>query len=252
MSHPTIFNTPKIFVVNVGVNASHGTLRSPIFDDLTFKFIPIPERYKNYNLPTYKEICPQDTLKYIPEKYHKWKVHNDPEFSTFTYGDYLIKRDEHPNPRVANLKYARRGDWIFFFARLIKWLDGEFINDAGFYFIGYFEIEKILKDVTELPNNHLLNEIKDNAHIIRTTRGGIQPDGYWLFKGNENSKPFKRAVPFNRDFVQYIGMRDANGDAWDWSWGTELQIIGSYTRSCRMIENLDKINLFWHWVNNHA
>jgi hypothetical protein len=33
----------RVFIINVGVNASHGGLKSPIFEDGTFEFVPIPE-----------------------------------------------------------------------------------------------------------------------------------------------------------------------------------------------------------------
>ena len=43
----------KIYVVNVGTNASH-LFCSPIFEDGTFEFIPIPEAvsYTHLTLPT--------------------------------------------------------------------------------------------------------------------------------------------------------------------------------------------------------
>lgn len=251
-----IFNMPKIIIVNVGVNASHGTLMSPIFTDNTFKFIPIPEdKYPTHDLPTYKEIFPQ-YLRYIPQNFHNFRVHNDPEFSTYTYGDYPDR------PRVANLKHILKGDWLFFLARLVRWQDGRFTNDAGFYLIGYFEIKYVLKgaDVENIlrnssvsPQSYLpLDDIKNNAHIIRTVRGNIPQDSFWIFKGNGKSRLFKYAVPFVREFTDKV-MRDRNGNPWFWDkQKSPLQVIGSYTRSARIIQREDLVRCFWEWIDSHA
>ena len=125
----------KIFIVNVGVNTSHGNLKSPIFDDKTFIYVPIPEMseyQENDRLLSYFDIFTTKELQFIPKKYHQTKVHYDPEFITYTYGDYPAFK-----PRVANLKYAHEGDYIFFLARLVEWSDGSFTDKAGFYLIGY-------------------------------------------------------------------------------------------------------------------
>ncbi|MDI6807351.1 MAG: hypothetical protein QMD14_06155, partial [Candidatus Aenigmarchaeota archaeon] len=106
---------PRIFIINVGVNASHGKLKSPIFEDGSFVFVPIPER-RNPTctlLPTYRSLF-ANALEYIPESYYDVRVHSDPEFETFTYGDYPTKK-----PRAALLKCIEKGDFLFFLARLV-------------------------------------------------------------------------------------------------------------------------------------
>ena len=45
---------------------------------------------------------------------------------------------------------------------------------------------------------------------------------------------FHKAVPVNRRMAERV-FRDARGAPWDWEDRTELQEIGSYTRSCRMV-----------------
>jgi hypothetical protein len=100
----------RIFIINVGVNTRHGALKSPLFEDGSFEFIPIPEdkecKYCEL-LPRYCELKPysnHNLLEIIPKKYHNLRVHNDPEFDTFTYGDYPIHF-----PRAANLKKIKKG-----------------------------------------------------------------------------------------------------------------------------------------------
>jgi len=58
---------PRIFLINVGVNASHGSLRSPIFEDGSFIFVPIPEEGGNSTL-TYRELF-QGKLDFIPSRF---------------------------------------------------------------------------------------------------------------------------------------------------------------------------------------
>ena len=86
----------RIYLVNVGANASHGRLFSPLFHDGTFEFLPIPEgecdlgkprrvvRYRDlrsYNDPD------ADLLSFVPEGMWHSACHNDPDLKEFTYGD---------------------------------------------------------------------------------------------------------------------------------------------------------------------
>ena len=44
--------------------------------------------------------------------------------------------------------------------------DGSF-GKGGFYLIGYFEIEDILKNVESRPNDSVLRVFGKNAHVLR-------------------------------------------------------------------------------------
>ena len=242
-----------IFLINVGVNASHGGLKSPLFEDGSFEFIPIPEAKKGIHsypdcplLPRYidlKSPNQRDLLNFIPKKYWMLRVHNDPEFDTFTYGDYPTL-----SPRAANLKRANIGDFLFFFARLELWKDGKFTGKAGFYLIGFFEIERILKNVTKRPTHSQLEVFGNNAHIKRGLSDPKYWDGFWVFKGSKKSKLFKRAVPITREFINTVLTNSNKGNLIFPPNRTELQVIGSYTRAARVIEN-GKEPLFWEFIN---
>ena len=65
----------RIFLVNVGVNASHGALRSHIFSDGTFEFLPIPEERRLWS-PT------------LPA-YPKLEAYNDPDKTLADFGARL-------------------------------------------------------------------------------------------------------------------------------------------------------------------
>jgi hypothetical protein len=236
----------KIFIINVGVNASHGTLRSPIFDDGTFIFVPIPETREPECplLPLYREIIDP---KYIPQKFHERRVHNDPEFITFTYGDFPTI-----HPRAANLKYISEGDYLFFLASLVSYSKGHFTNKRGFYLIGFFEIEKILKNVTQKPTDEDLKLFGQNAHIKRGLWKPTAYAGSWIFKGSGNSKLFTYAIPFTREIAEKI-ISFSKGINWKWPQNrTDLQVIGSYFRSCRIIKDKSATKLFWGWVKRYG
>ena len=104
----------KLYVANVGVNKTHAGargLRSPVFPDRTFEFVPIKEesRFSQVNgIPSYGEL-PSWTgrtgslAEFLPERVRPYRAHADPEFETFTYGDIL-------SVRAANLAGVEPGD----------------------------------------------------------------------------------------------------------------------------------------------
>ena len=126
----------KIYVVNVGSNASHNFC-SPILADRTFEFIPIPE---DRQLPgshglEYQQLNsfydPQENLsKYMPETMATVTAHSDPEFDTFTYGDNC-----EVNPRAMSLRQVKRGDFLFFLSRMELCIGSQRTGNFGFYFI---------------------------------------------------------------------------------------------------------------------
>ena len=245
----------RIFLANVGANASH-RFSSPLFSDDTFEFIPIPEdqdlpephavRYrdlKSYNSPDL------DLRKYIPRRLWDWPTHNDPEFESFTYGDNC-----ETSPRAASLKSMESGDFLFFLARLTRWLGGKPTMNHGFYLVGYLEIAEVIRDVRSLPTEDVLRRFSANAHIRRGLSNPDLWDRFWMFRGSRDSRRFPKAIPVTREIASRI-FTTADGSPWRWDGGrSELQVIGSYTRSCRCVidptipGNAQRANLLWEWV----
>jgi hypothetical protein len=258
----------KLCIINVGVNASHNNLMSPIFNDGTFEFVPIPccsptecptelgkcsdciEQYSIF--PKYKNLNSYDKKfsEFIPSQLLEMRTHNDPEFDTFTYGDFPSR-----SPRASNLMKLVLGDRLFFLARLVNWRNGNFTLQAGFYLIGFLEIEYIFKEdeLTEMVEKRRFDEqfkkVELNGHMLMARKfpqfwldDVMGWKGSWVFLGSKNSRRFKYAVPFNRAMADEI-MLDAQGRKWTWTENqTELQRIGSYTRSCRIIEDNTRIS----------
>jgi len=217
----------KIIIINVGVNRSHHPLRSPIFENDTFEFVPIPhcspsdcpdkpgncskciEEYTVY--PRYCEPSlsyAREFSEFIPPDRIKMRTHNDPEFKSYTYGDFPS------NPRASNLRKLSPGERLFFLARLVRWNRSYFTNEAGFYLIGFLQIDYIynedeLVDIVESRRfDEKFERIKNNAHMLMAQK---YPEfwlhdaegwkGSWVFSGSDRSKRFTYAVPFDRELA---------------------------------------------------
>lgn len=241
----------RIFLANVGANASH-RFSSPIFPDGTFEFLPIPEdrdlagrhavRYRDLRS---HRMPGQDVAEHIPRRLWDWPAHNDPEFETFTYGDNC-----EANARAASLKRLESDDFLFFISRMVHAGEG----GHGFYLVGYLEIQEVLREVRERPPDDVLARFGANAHVRRGLSDPALWDGFWVFKGTTRSRRFHRAVPVTRELASSV-FTAADGSPWRWDGGrTDLQVIGSYTRSCRCVIDsglpggVRKAAALWSWV----
>ncbi len=256
----------RIYLANVGANASH-RFTGPLLEDGSFEFLPIPEnpdiaeshavRYedlRSYNEPE------NDLTAYVPERLWNTASHSDPEFKTFTYGDNC-----ETSPRAASLKHMVAGDFLFFIARLESHYrraqagstrpDGS--SAFGFYLVGFLEIEQVLRDVQGRPGAAEMRRFSENAHIRRGLSDDHLWDRFWVFGGSKRSERFRKAVPVTRELADHV-FRAADGSLWQWPDNrTELQVIGSYTRSCRCVIDpelpggRERADEFWRWVREH-
>ena len=257
----TVNTGGRVFLVNVGVNASHGALRSPLFADGTFEFLPIPENRRLWSptLPAYPKLAayndPDKTLAdYAPVSRWNDRLHDDPEFRTFTYGD-----DPRRTGRGAGLKSCGPGDYLVFLARLVGH-DGRdhFTGPAGFYVIGFFSVQDVLRDVEAYPTGRDFTVFGANAHIRRAAYHARALDRFWVWKGDPNaSLRLPKAVPLDRPLAEST-LLDARGRPWVWSpRRTDLQTIGSYTRSGRMVIDAsapggqERAARFWQAISAH-
>jgi len=257
--------TGRIFLANVGANATH-PFSSPIFPDGTFELIPIPE---DRDLPgghavRYRDLTshydPSLSLtRYLPQRIWEWPAHHDPEFETFTYGDNC-----ETSPRAASLKRMGSGDLLFFIARLVERASHDASETVrpdtgrGFYLVGYLDIEEILSNVRCRPGVDVLRRFGSNAHVLRGLSDSKLWDHFWVFRGGQRSRRFGRAVPVNRELADRVFVTAA-GSPWRWDGGrTDLQIIGSYTRSCRCVidpaldGHANRAEALWEWVGRHT
>ena len=231
---------PQLFLVNVGVNASH-SLKSPRFSDGSFELVPIPELVQHPGPPMrrYEDVpsrsgAPGGLLHYIPSSYHQRYCHFDPEFVTRTYGD-----NPELAPRAAALKRAQPGDWLFFLARLWDWHEGTWTGPSSFYIVAALEVASIVQRVGQPPEQDELAIYGANAHVLRAQADSALWDRFWVLKGTPRSQLLPYAIEVTADMAKQV-LRDKDGKPWTWLEGrSELQTIGSYTRSIRVVADTE-------------
>lgn len=247
--------TGRIFVINVGANTS-SPLQSPLFDDGRFEFVPILEQnaQDGEELLSYADLrqfnAPDKPLLQLFPKTSvsgQEKVHYDPEFDTWTFGDNIRQK--------SNLQDLQPGDFLFFLARLVRY-DGEQFdhNGATFALIGYLKVAERLDD----PDSPLFTSpaFVRNAHVRRWKTDPSGFGDFAIFEGSVDSRRFRYAVPFTRKFVDHVPILKASGNRWRWGRTTDLGVIGSNTRTARMhidpgtSEGQERAERFWLHIWN--
>jgi hypothetical protein len=209
-----------VFLANVGVNASH-TARSPLHPDGRFTLVPIPERMK-WRPPMLRLRDLPEIAREAPESLGRIAVHLDPDFRspTPTYGDNCRRA-----ARAFALRRAAPGDRIVFLARLHPRS-----APPSFHLVGELVISEIVADVVTDPGPGWWDA---NAHVRRARATGDW-DSFWVFRGGPGSGFYERARPFRRDEADRLFEA-----SWNWRGSrSELQTIGSYTRTIRPLRVL--------------
>jgi hypothetical protein len=153
----------KAVILRVGIDKGCGGALAPIFSDGSFEYIPIPESddlsnesrtFANTRGRTGKYFA-----SYLPSKIKNEKMHFDPEFETFTYGDPSTKRNY--------LLKLGEGDLLVFYAGLTPHENK--VYPEALYLMGYFNVEKVV-DFNNLSEKELIENSKQysgNAHLKR-------------------------------------------------------------------------------------
>ena len=105
----------------------------------------------------------------------------------------------------------------------------------------------------ERPPNELLARIGKNAHVRRGLACPDAFDGFWVFRGSPASARFRRAVPLTRALAEAL-FASVGGGPWRWTGRSELQVVGSYTRTGRCVidpatqDGRERAARLWHAV----
>ncbi len=182
--------------IGIDKGKDSGGALAPIFEDGSFEFIPIPENKKSKETQTYGNTIGRHGKPfsyYIPEKIKDRKMHFDPEFVTFTYGDPTSKRNF--------LLKMGKDDLLVFYAGLSPYQNNNYENSL--YIIGYFLIDKVIdfnKSAPEEIENYR-NTFLNNAHSKREDTTNVV-----IVVGNKNrSRLLDKAIKISQRKTDKIG-----------------------------------------------
>jgi len=235
----------KALAVYIGACMSRNSMprmRGYIFPDGKYVFIPQVSSNQHAPGPTYRDLGLDE---YVHPSYYGLKVHYDPEFETFTYGEYVGKAD----PCTKNLLQLKPGDYLFFVTSL-QFSPGSYRREWwvklewAYYIIGYFEIEEIFnhKDLNVAAVQH---KLRNNAHIIA---GDTRPD-LVIWKGSERSAKLEYAVPISDKNIPTslaceifkVDLRKRIRPRW---WQTYLINENRLEKLWRLIKSINIIHIF--------
>ena len=178
----------KALLLHIGADSTNLGHSSPEFEDGTFTFLPIPEKAQQCVTKFYQDL---GLAQYVSENYRYKKVHIDPDFRFFTYGE------PKGSMRSRQVLKLLPGDMIIFVASL-AW-NGRLRENMRKAIVGYFQVQAIVeckmrKNKLEVIKGNPIsdrvhNRIKNNAHAKRTH------DDFICLIGNQNSRLLKHHVP---------------------------------------------------------
>ena len=159
----------------------------------------------------------------------KGQPHVDPEFETFTYGDYP------ENPAKVNLGKLGLGDYIFFMWTFLE----KNSREKARYIVGYFKIKEILT-VEEILRMSLGTSLpyRNNEHVT-FTKDGLWEDGGTVFIGDPKySKRLKSPLRLDKKLFEKLDLRDSLGRPIATQIGQKRNVYG------RLMSEIEVINVF--------
>ena len=178
----------KAVLLRVGIDSQYGGNVGPIFEDGSFEYVPIPEDEKTTEERTYSDTKGRSGelfSTFVGKIFKNMKIHFDPEFETFTYGDHLTK----------SKIFARmdKNDYLIFYSGLKPYRNVSY--PRGLYIIGYFCIDTVFI-YDDLLNNTTKEKLKNNAHI---KRGDNARDTVILKGFPEKSRLLKKVIHISKE-----------------------------------------------------
>ena len=150
-------------LLRVGIDKGTDGCLAPLFEDLSFEYIPLSEVDPNTEEKrTYRDVIGRmgkPMATYLPEKVKDRKMHFDPEFQTFTYGD--------KGSKAKWLKKLNPNDLLVFYAGLTPYNNDS--NPEALYIIGYFTVAEVIDfdKISGKKKEEYCKKCFNNAHIKR-------------------------------------------------------------------------------------
>lgn len=165
-------------------------------------------------------------------------LHRDPEFNSFTYGDY-------PDTGAkANLGRLNPSDFIFFNCTFLEKDSGEKTR----YIVGYFKLAEILTIEEVLRRSLGDKEPYCNNEHVKKAVDLIWEEAGSIFIGDpKQSRQLKVPLRLDKDLVQKLELRDRTGKPISSQFGrkrnkrgklmSEIEIINVYTRNPKILDD---------------
>ena len=176
----------KALLLRVGIDKGSGGALAPIFEDGSFEYIPIPEFYSDTTENRTFSNSPlrynKFMVDYVPAKISKSKLHFDPEFETYTYGDVSRSKTNY-------LLKLEKKDLLIFYAGLTPYKNQKF--HEALYIIGYFVVQDVIDFNRLNPEEirELVVKYSNNAHIKSKNMENLA-----LVVGNDQSRLLEKAI----------------------------------------------------------
>lgn len=193
-------------LLRVGVDSTYGGFWSPIFNDRSYLFIPIPDRYVTKEMSiTYSNFLWNNQLIH-PYVYGKnrnkilnYTIHNDPEFVTCTYGSPIYSRGRKEK-NFSKLRGLSQGDLLVFYAGFTDRFEDINEKNAGYYLFAYFSIQSvIIYETVESIEEGWRQQIMNNHHFIHRWENQI------IIVGDRTkSRVFRKAIPLSMNISDRI------------------------------------------------
>ena len=178
----------QVVLLRVGIDTGSGGIHGPLFRDGSFEFVPIwdesgvnPQTYGNTSDRKHSRKLLDYFREGLRERRRNTRLHDDPEFKTFTYGD--------PTPPKRGLRKLERRDLLVFYAGLAG---SDYPCDPALYIIGYFEVEKAGL-ATDFSPSEIRKNFGRNFHVRHRVVFDNQQKRLVLVKGSEKSRLLKKA-----------------------------------------------------------
>jgi hypothetical protein len=219
-------------LLRVGIDKGTDGCLAPIFEDATFEYIPLSESDETDEKRTYNNVRGtkgEYLAFYLPEKVKNRKLHFDPEFETFTYGD--------KGSKAKSILKLNKGDLLVFYAGLTPFNNKK--HEEALYIIGYFTVNEIFnfKNSSREEIEGYCKECFNNAHIKRKN----DLENVVIVIGDKNkSKLLDKAILISTKKLNKIGR---NYHAVSEDMEELLGISGSIQRSLppRFIKDREKL-----------
>ena len=185
--------------LRIGIDKGTDGCLAPIFKDLSFEYIPLSETDKQTDEKrTYRNVIGRkgkSMAAYLPEKVKSRKIHFDPEFETFTYGD--------KGSKTKWLKKLNQNDLLVFYAGLTPHNNDH--HPEALYIIGYFTVAEVIdfNVLSKEKKEEYCKKYPNNAHIKRYK----DLDGLIIVKGQNNSKLLNKAILISEPRLNKIGRK---------------------------------------------